>query len=67
MATLKFQRDQLTKELCVIELKLKALRGREICDISSLKQLEDDHTRHMQLLQMIDQHLKISDVASKQT
>ncbi|MFT6030422.1 MAG: hypothetical protein ACI8O8_002167 [Oleiphilaceae bacterium] len=63
MATLQFQREQLAKELCVIELKLQGLRGRGICDLPSLKQLQDDHTRHMQLLDMIDQHLKISKVA----
>jgi hypothetical protein len=67
MATLQFQREQLAKELCVIELKLQGLRGRGrgrgICDLTSLKQLQDDHTRHMQLLDMIDQHLKISKVA----
>lgn len=66
MATLQFQRQQLAKELCVIELKLQGLKGKDICDISSLKQLQDDRTRHMQLLQMIDQHLKISDASSKQ-
>ena len=66
MATLQFQRDQLAKELCVIELKLQALKGRDICDMSSLKQLQDNQARHLQLLQMIDQHLKISEISSKQ-
>lgn len=67
MATLQFQRDQLAKELCVIELKLQALEGRQICDISSLKQLQDNKARHIQLLEMIDQHLNISDLSSKQS
>ncbi len=60
MATLQFQREQLAKELCVIELKLQGLKGRGICDLPSLKQLQDDQIRHKQLLDMIDQHLKIS-------
>lgn len=67
MATLQFQRDQLAKELCVIELRLQGLKGREIYDISSLRQLQDDQTRHVELLQMIDQHLNISDLSSKQS
>ena len=67
MATLQFQREQLAKELCVIELKLKGLKGRVAYDLPSLKQLQDDQTRHLQLLQMIDQHLKISHVSSKST
>ncbi len=65
MATLQFQREQLAKELCVIELKLQGLKSRGMCDLSSLKQLQDAQTRHLQLLQMIDQHLKISNVTSK--
>ena len=60
MATLQFQREQLAKELCVIHLKLQGLRGREICDLTSLKQLQDDQVRHQQLLDMIDHHLNIS-------
>lgn len=60
MATLQFQREQLAKELCVIELKLQALKSRGICDLSSLTQLQDDQVRHQQLLEMIDQHLRIS-------
>jgi len=67
MATLQFQREQLAKELCVIELKLQALRGRGICDLPSLKQLQDDQARHLQLLQMIDQHFNISKISSKLT
>lgn len=67
MATLQFQREQLAKELCVIELKLQSLRRKGVCDISSLKQLQDDQTRHQQLLQMIDQHLKIALAASPKT
>jgi len=67
MATLQFQRDQLAKELCVIELKLQALEGRDIFDISSLKQLQDNKARHIQLLEMIDQHLNISELSSKQS
>jgi hypothetical protein len=67
MATLQFQRDQLAKELCVIELRLQGLKGREIYDISTLRQLQDDQTRHVELLQMIDQHLNISDLSSKQS
>tara|TARA_R110001592_G_scaffold177076_2_gene417294 strand:- start:108210 stop:108413 length:204 start_codon:yes stop_codon:yes gene_type:complete len=63
MATLQFQREQLAKELCVIELKLQGLRARGICDLSSLKQLQDAQARHIQLLDMIDQHLKISKVS----
>ena len=65
MATLQFQREQLAKELCVIELKLQGLRGREICDLSSLKQLQDAQVRNIQLLEMIDQHLKISKVSTQ--
>jgi hypothetical protein len=65
MATLQFQREQLSKELCVIELKLQALRSRGICDLPSLKQLQDDQMRHLQLLKMIDQHLNISSVSSR--
>lgn len=65
MATLQFQRQQLAKELCVIELKLQGLKERMIYDLPTLKQLQDDQTRHIQLLQMIDQHLKISEASSK--
>jgi hypothetical protein len=65
MATLQFQREQLAKELCVIELKLRGLKSRGMCDLSSLKQLQDDQTRHLQLIQMIDQHLKLSTSAKK--
>tara|TARA_R110002072_G_scaffold45422_7_gene126379 strand:+ start:1431 stop:1634 length:204 start_codon:yes stop_codon:yes gene_type:complete len=60
MATLQFQREQLAKELCVIELKLQALKRQGVCDISALKQLQDAQARHQQLLQMINQHLKLS-------
>lgn len=63
MATLQFQREQLAKELCVIELKLQALKKRGVCDLPSLTQLQDDQIRHQQLLEMIDQHLKISSSA----
>ena len=57
MTTLNFQRARLRKELCVIELKLKALKEREVCDISLLSQLQDERTRHQNLLSMIEQHL----------
>ena len=60
MATLQFQREQLAKELCVIELKLQALKREGVCNINALKQLQDGQTRHQQLLEMIDQHLKLS-------
>lgn len=63
MATLQFQREQLAKELCVIELKLQALKARGICNLSSLTQLQDDQMRHQQLLNMIDEHLRISQVS----
>ena len=67
MATLQFQREQLAKELCVIHLKLQGLRGRGVCDLTSLKQLQDDQIRHQQLLDMIDQHLKISNTATQKS
>ena len=60
MATLQFQREQLAKELCVIELKLQVLRRDGVCDMSALKQLQDGQMRNKQLLEMIDQHLKLS-------
>ena len=67
MATLQFQREQLAKELCVIHLKLQGIRGKGICDLSSLKQLQDDQIRHQHLLDMIDQHLRISQVSIQKT
>jgi len=67
MATLQFQREQLAKELCVIELKLQGLRGKGICDLPSLKQLQDNKTRHLQLLDLIDEHLRISKVFIQKT
>lgn len=57
MTTLNFQRARLRKELCVIELKLKALKEREVCDMSLLSQLLDEKMRHQNLLSMIEQHL----------
>lgn len=60
MATLQFQREQLSKELCVIELKLQALRKNGVCDLNVLRQLQDSQQRHQQLLEMIDHHLKLS-------
>lgn len=57
MTTLNFQRARLRKELCVIELKIKALKEREVCDMSLLSQLQDEKTRHQNLLSMIEQHL----------
>lgn len=60
MATLQFQREQLRKELCVIDLKLQALKSKGVCDMTSLKQLQDAQVRNQQLLQMIEDHLKIS-------
>ena len=57
MTTLKFQRARLRKELCVIELKLKALKERGVCDLTSLSQLQDAQMRHQNLLAMIEQHL----------
>lgn len=63
MATLQFQREQLAKELCVIQLKLQALKARGVCELSSLTQLQDDQIRHQQLLNMIDEHLRIAKVS----
>tara|TARA_B100001063_G_C16540962_1_gene441223 strand:+ start:190 stop:393 length:204 start_codon:yes stop_codon:yes gene_type:complete len=60
MATLQFQREQLAKELCVIELKLQSLKKEGVCDMNALRQLQDGQARHKQLLEMIDQHLKLS-------
>ena len=57
MTTLNFQRARLSKELCVFELKIKALKEREVCDMSLLSQLQDEKTRHQNLLSMIEQHL----------
>ena len=64
MATLQFQREQLAKELCVIELKLQALSKDGVCDIGLLRQLQDSQTRNQQLLEMIDQHLRLSVASS---
>lgn len=57
MTTLNFQRARLRKELCVIELKIKALKEREICDMALLSQFQDERVRHQNLLSMIEQHL----------
>lgn len=57
MTTLQFQRARLRKELCVIELKLKALKENGVCDLASLSQLQDAQMRHQNLLTMIEQHL----------
>jgi len=65
MTTLQFQRARLRKELCVIELKLQALRERGVCDLASLSQLQDAQTRHQNLLAMIDQHISGTGVADQ--
>lgn len=67
MATLQFQREQLAKKLCVIKLKIQALRVGDICYISALQQLQDEQVRNEQLLQMIDQHLNLSSVVEFKT
>ncbi len=65
MTTLLFQKAQLQKELCVIELKLKSLDKGSKSDLTLLTQLQDARTRHRNLLNMIEQHLSSTKVSYK--
>ncbi len=57
MTTLDSQRDKLEREIIETKQLIVHIKEGAYPDISKLNQLKDTIERHMQLINMIDQHL----------